>query len=157
MALPGGPGRFVFSWHGLRSDTNLSLLTRAQQRDFTNRPICGDCEVLILVTCDSFHCQNSMKLKGWCLSKMCYWLTREIWTIVSRYQMCATSCWLCGPCAIKINLLFGGSHWCFQRLLSRESLGNNTKQLWGFGSRIILGKVNTVVVWPSPEQSELGV
>lgn len=56
MTLPHGPGGFVFSCHGIGSDTDLSVLTRAQQPDFTSRPICGDCQVLFLVTCGTFHC-----------------------------------------------------------------------------------------------------
>lgn len=45
-ALPRGPGHFVLPCHRKRNNTNLSLLTRAREPDFTSRPICGNCQVL---------------------------------------------------------------------------------------------------------------
>lgn len=64
MLLPHCPGRFVFSCHEIRSDTDLSLLTRPRQPDFTSRPICGDRQVLFLVTCGAFCCLKPEELKG---------------------------------------------------------------------------------------------
>lgn len=90
MPLPHSPGWFVFSCHEIRSDTDLSLFTRPRQPDFTSRPICGDRQVLFLVTCGAFCCLKPEELKGWQLSQMCHWHTGEIWAISWRCQVCTT-------------------------------------------------------------------
>ena len=106
MPLPHCPGWFVFSCHEIRSDTDLSLLTRPRQPDFTIRPICGDRQVLFLVTCGTFCCLKPEELKGWQLSQMCHWHTGEIWAISWRCQVCTTVSWLWDPWTIMTGLIW---------------------------------------------------
>lgn len=129
VPLPHVPGWFVFSCHGIRSDTDLSLLTRPWQPDFTSRPIYGDLHVLCLVTCGAFHCPNPEELKGWCLYHMCHWQTGEICAITLRCQVCVTVSWLWGPCTVMTGLLFGIPSSAF-----RGCWVNNSKQLGGLAA-----------------------
>ena len=150
MPLPHCPGRFVFSCHEIRSDTGLSLLMRPRQPDFTSRPICGDSQVLFLVTCGAFCCLKPEELKGWHLSQMCHWQTRNLssWMEMSGVHSCvldpgSLDCNDRSPLGLPVVLSEAAEYAIANRRL---------------GSREIpVGEANVVLIWSPPEPSQPGL